>query len=124
MGGQGVGVRLVSVLVVLIAAIVLIGGCGGDSTVGDPWLGSWREIDAPQHHVLTLSPHQEGGYTVTYPRSFKVPFYGELKDDRLEIYGENAWDLVWTLSYDADKDQLTAVGKGDRGTFRLQRVQE
>jgi hypothetical protein len=61
---------------------------------------------------------------VTYPRSFKVPFYGERKGDRLEIYGENAWDVVWTLTHDEGADQLTAVGKGDRGTLHLQRVKE
>lgn len=61
---------------------------------------------------------------MTYPRSFKVPLYGVLKDDRPVIYGENASDVVWTLACDADRDQPTAVGKGDRGTFHLQRVQK
>jgi len=122
LGGQEVSVRLVSVFVVLVAVVVLVGGCGGDSTSGDPWLGSWRETDSPQHYVLTLSPHQEGGYTVTYPRSFKVPFYGELKGDQLEIYGENAWDVVWKLTYDEEADQLTAVGS--QGIFHLQREGE
>ncbi|GEM_PF-6863603 len=114
--------KLASALVALVAAAVLIGGCGGDSTSGDSWLGSWREVVSPQRYVLTLSRHQEGGYAVTYPRSFKVPFYGELKDDRLEIYGENASDVVWTLTYDENAEQLTAVGR--QGTFHLERVRE
>jgi hypothetical protein len=59
---------------------------------------------------------------VTYPRSFKVPFYGELKGDQLEIYGENAWDVVWKLTYDVEADQLTAVGS--QGTFHLEREGE
>ena len=114
--------RLVTALVVLFATGVLVGSCGGKTPTGDPWLGSWRETDSPEHYVLTLSPHQKGGYTVTYPRSFKVPFYGELKGDRLEIYGENAWDVVWKLTYDRESDRLTAVGR--QGTLHLERVPE
>ena len=34
--------------------------------------------------------------------------------------GENAWDVVWTLTYDEDADQLAAVGR--QGTFHLERV--
>ena len=109
-------------LVFAVVIICLAAGCGTSSAPGDPWSGSWRELDSPQHDVLTLSPSGQRGYTVTYPRSFKVPFYGELKGDVLEIYGENAWDVVWTLTYDEDTDELTAEDGHD--IFHLERVQE
>jgi ABC-type glycerol-3-phosphate transport system substrate-binding protein len=50
---RGVDVRLIAALIVLFAACVLIAGCGGDATSSDPWLGSWRETDSPEHYVLT-----------------------------------------------------------------------
>jgi hypothetical protein len=117
-----VSVRLVALVVAVVAIVILAAGCGGDSAPEDLWSGSWRELDSPQRYVLTLSPSDRGGYSVTYPRSFKVPFHGELKDDVLEIYGENAWDVVWSLTCDGDVHRLTA--KGRQGTFHLERVQE
>ena len=114
--------RLVALVFAVVAVTVLAAGCGGNSAPDDPWSESWRELDSPEHYVLALSPSDRGGYTVTYPRSFKVPFHGELNDDVLEIYGENASDVVCALTYDGDADQLTA--KGRQGTFHLERVRE
>jgi hypothetical protein len=38
------------------------------------------------------------------------------------IWGENAKDVVWTVTYLQGADELTAVG--DLGTFHFQRVKK
>lgn len=88
-------------------------------------VGAWRETDSPQACRLTVSrdPRTTEGvwYTVTYPRSFKVPFPASLDGKRVAIWGENTWSApVWYLTYDAGSDTLTATrpGGGERHTFR------
>ena len=114
--------RQFTVLVAILFVLASVASaCSEDTSTAD-WGGSWREVDTPEAYVLTLTPESESRYIVDYPRSFKVPFHGELNDDVLEIYGENASDVVWALTYDGDADQLTA--KGRQGTFHLERVRE
>jgi len=105
-----------------LVAVVLLGACGSESRDVD-WSGSWREVSTAEAYVLELTPRQQDGrYTVEYPRSFKVPFSARTEDGKLLIMGENHDDIVWTLSYDQESDQLTAVG--GLGTFHFERVQE
>ncbi len=84
----------------------------GAAAIAAKAVGIWRETDTAQGYRLTIrrDPRATGRvwYTVTYPRSFKVPFPASLDGQRIKIWGENAIsDVVWIVSYEEDTDTLT-----------------
>ena len=108
----------------LVAPLLLVGmtlgACGGEPPIKDKAVGRWQEIGTAKSYIMRISPAGPRSFKVEYRRSFLVPFDARLEDDKLLIWGENADDVVWTVTYDPKTDQLKAVGK--LGTFTFKRV--
>jgi hypothetical protein len=82
-------------------------------------VGSWREVDTPQHSRLVLDA--EGGrlYHVIYARA--EGDHAFLRGDTIVVLRyRNGSEITCTLSYDAESDRLTAAT--GRGTFILERM--
>jgi hypothetical protein len=123
-----VGIPVVVVLA-LVAGIVVPPRLAHSSAIQTKAVGVWQETDSPQAYKLTirLDPSATGRvwYTVTYPRSFLVPFPASLDGDHLNIWGENAIsDLKWVVTYDKKADRLTVSRPGGSETHTLKRVQD
>ncbi len=72
--------------------------------------GVWQETDSPEAYKLSFRPSGGASYTVTYERSFSVPFSASLEDDTITIWGENSISApVWYVTYDQADDTLTVT---------------
>ena|SRR5665648_556356 len=82
------------VLTLLIAVTVVLPRLAHVAPIETKAIGVWQETDSRQAYKLTVSrdPDATGRvwYTVTYPRSFLVPFPASLDGDQILIWGENA----------------------------------
>lgn len=116
----------VVVVLALVAAIVVPPRLVHGSTIATKAIGVWRETDSPQAYKLVIrrDPGAATGvvYTVTYPRSFKVPFPASLSGDEILIWGEGEGDEVWAASYDEKTDTLTLTRPNGSETHTLKRV--
>jgi hypothetical protein len=87
-------------------------------------LGVWQEQTASRPARLTVSVATEQAdatsYWVTYPRSFTGAFPARLDGDRIVVWGENAKDVVWVITYDEGADTLLATrpATGERHILR------
>ena len=119
---RGIVVLLVATGVVL-AAVVIVPPLlrPADPAIAGKAVGTWRETDTSEAFKLRIWPDARATlYHFTYPRSFKVPFMGQLEDDHINIWGENASDVVWVVTYDERRDMLTLTRPigGETHTFR------
>jgi hypothetical protein len=117
------------VALALVAAIVLPPRLAHGSAIETKVVGVWRETDSPEAHELSiaLNPNPASGvwYTITYPRSFKVPFPASLEGDTITIWGENTMsDPVWRVTYDEAADTLTVTRPIGGETHTLKRVND
>lgn len=117
------------VAIALVVAIVLPPRLAHGSPIETKAAGVWQETDSPEAYKLSIvpDPSQASGvwYTVTYARSFKVPFPASLKDDTITIWGENTMsDPVWRVAYDEASDTLTVTRPNGSETHRLKRLQD
>ena len=92
-----------------------------DPAIAGKAVGTWRETDTPEAFKLRIWPDARATlYHFTYLRSSKAAFMGGLEDDHINIWGENASDVMWVVTYDERRDMLTLtrpVG-GETHTFR------
>ena len=120
-----VGIPLVLVFA-FVAAIVVPLRLARSSAIETKAVGLWQETDSKRAYRLSirLDPGAEsrGAYTVTYPRSFKVPFQAFLSGDEILIWGENTDDIVWKVAYDENADTLTVSRPRGSETHTLKRV--
>jgi hypothetical protein len=120
-----VGIPVVVVLA-LVAAIIVSPRPAHSSVIETRAVGIWQETDSRQAYKLSirLDPGAASGvaYTVTYPRSFKVPFPAFLSGDEILIWGENMDDIVWTVAYSEQTDTLTVTRPNGSETHTLKRV--
>jgi len=107
---------------VLLVAVGAGTGCGSSvgSSIGTSAAGVWREVGTPESYLLKIADLGSNQYEVRYRRSFLVPFYAYVKGGKLLIWGENTTSIVWTVTYDRERDRLTATG--NLGTFSFTRV--
>lgn len=117
------------VVLVLVAAIVLPPRFTHGSPIRTKAVGVWQETDSPEAYRLSIAPDSGRAYgvwyTVTYPRSFKVPFSASLKDDTITIWGENTMSApVWRVTYDEAGDTLTVTRANGSETHTLKRVRD
>ena len=115
------------VVLVLLAVVLLPPRLTHGSPIQAKAVGLWQETDSPEAYRLSIAsdPSQASGvwYTVTYPRSFKVPFPASLKDDTITIWGENTMsDPVWRVTYDEVADTLTVRRPNGAEAHTLKRV--
>jgi hypothetical protein len=113
----------------IVAAIVVPQRQAHAATIATRAVGVWRETDSPQGYRLTIRRDHRATdrvwYTVTYPRSFKVPFSASLDGSRIVIWGENAIsDPVWDVTYDAKLDTLTVTRPISGEHFTLRRLSD
>jgi hypothetical protein len=112
----------------LLVAIVLPPRLAHGSPIATKAVGVWQETDSPEAYKLSMAsdPGQASGvwYTVTYPRSFKVPFPASLKGDTITIWGENTTMSapVWRVTYDKAADTLTVTRPNGAEVHTLKRV--
>ena len=76
------------------------------------------QIGTQKAYTMHITSASSDSYRVEYRRSFRVPFPARLEGDTIVVWGENASDTIWTLSYDPQSDRLTAVGRHDSFTFK------
>jgi hypothetical protein len=111
-----IGIPIVVALAIVVA-IVVPPRLAHASAIETKAIGVWQETDSPQAYKLVIRPDSGAAsgvaYTVTYPRSFKVPFYAGLDGDEIHIWGENTGDVVWVVTYDEKNDTLTLARPGD-----------
>lgn len=117
------------VVLVLVLAVVLPPRFAHGSPIETKAVGAWQETDSPEAYRLSIAPDpgRDYGvwYTVTYPRSFKVPFPASLKDDTITIWGENTMSApVWRVTYDEAGDTLTVTRPNGAETHTLERVSD
>lgn len=124
--------RLVAIPVVAVlaavAAIVVPPRLAHSSAIEKRAVGVWQETDSPQAYKLAVrtNPDADSGvaYTVTYPRSFKVPFPASLSGDEILIWGEGEGNVVWTMTYDEKADMLTLTRPHGGETHTLKRIRD
>ena len=115
------------VLTLLIAVTVVLPRLAHVAPIETKAIGVWQETHSRQAYKLTVSrdPDATGRvwYTVTYPRSFLVPFPASLDGDQILIWGENAIsDIVWVVTYDAKTDTLTLTRPQGSERHTLKRI--
>jgi hypothetical protein len=122
-----VGIPVV-VAIAIVAAIVLPPRLTRASAIETKAIGLWQETDSRQAYRLEirrgLGDQYGNDYTVTYPRSFKVPFPAALDGDEIHIWGENTKDVVWVVTYDEQNDTLTLTRPHRSDTHALKRVSD
>ncbi|MCX6363180.1 MAG: hypothetical protein NTW58_03225 [Actinobacteria bacterium] len=120
-----IGIPVVVVLA-LVAAIVVPPRLMHSSAIEARAVGVWQETDSSQAFKLAIHTNPgaaEGvAYTVTYPRSFKVPFPASLSGDQILIWGENTDDIMWTVAYNEKTDTLTVTRPNGSETHTLKRI--
>ena len=106
-------IPLVAVAVVCVAVLTAAIWRQADSgpAIATAALGVWQEqtaVDPVRMTVSAAEPDAGGAprYWVDLPSSFKVPFPARLEGDALVIWGENAQDVVWRITYDEGADVL------------------
>jgi hypothetical protein len=124
-------ILLIGIPVVVVLAIVaanVVPRLPHDSPIGTKAVGLWQEIDSPQAYKLAIrtNPGAASGvaYTVTYPRSFKVPFPASLSGDEILIWGDGEGSVVWTATYDEETDTLTLTRPHGGETHTLKRIRD
>jgi hypothetical protein len=119
-----VGIPLVLMLA-FVAAIVVPPRLAHSSAIRTKAIGTWQETDSRQAYKLAIhtNPGAADGvaYTVTYPRSFKVPFPASLSGDEIHIWGEGEGNTVWVVTYDEQTDTLTVTRPNGSETHTLKR---
>jgi hypothetical protein len=115
------------VVLALVAAVLLPPRLAHGSAIENKAVGVWQETDSPEAYKLSIAPDPGRAYgvwyTVTYPRSFEVPFPASLKDDTITIWGENTMSApVWRVTYDEAADTLTVTRPNGAETHSLERV--
>jgi hypothetical protein len=125
--------------VLLIAVPVLIVGMLAAIVVVPPMfrhepgietraVGVWQETGSAPRYRLTILRTPAGAYghdySVSYPRSFKVPFPAALVGDEIHIWGENTKDVVWVVNYNERTDTLILTRPGGGGLHGLRRVSD
>ena len=131
--------RLLPSFLAALGVVLLSAGCGGsptqNSTTSDPWVGTWQEMASPSTEtngqiglrapmsVLHVVPLDNGGYYVTYSRLPVMPYYAELRHHQLMVFApKTRKDPLWTLTLNAETNQLTAIGRSGEGPFVLTRT--
>ncbi len=130
------GIRFWVIVSVTVAAAVLLAAIiipprlqpaePAGPAIATKALGSWQETDSREAYRLTIArdAQAQGGvwYTVTYPRSFKVPFPASLNGGTITIWGENTSDPVWLVTYDETRDVLQVARPNGSEMHTLSRV--
>ena len=116
---------LVSVVALVLAALVavtlILPRLEHTPPIKEKAVGVWRETDTPERFKLSIGT-SEGGYTVTYRRSFLVPNPADLAGETIEIWGENRQDIVWVATYDEDADTLTLTSPVGGQAYLFERL--
>jgi len=116
----------VVVVLALVAAIIAPSRLAHTSAIETKAVGVWQETDSREAYKLVIHANPgaaEGiAYTMTYPRSFKVPFPSSLSGDEIVIWGENTDDIVWTVVYNEQTDTLTVRRPNGSETHALKRI--
>jgi len=121
--------RLVGIAVLVLAVMAAIAAPRllRDSPIATKAIGAWQETDSRQAFKLEIRPtlrSQDGiDYTVTYPRSFKVPFPAALSGDRILIL-EDGGSVAWAVTYDEKSDTLTVSRPNGGETHVMKRVRD
>jgi hypothetical protein len=120
-----VGIPAVVVLA-SVAAIVVSPGLAHHFAIKTKAVGVWQETDSRQAYKLAIHTNPgaaaDVAYTVTYPRSFKVPFPASLSGDEIRIWGEGEGNTVWVVTYDEQTDTLTVTRPNGSETHTLKRI--
>jgi hypothetical protein len=120
-----IGIPVVVVLA-LVAALVVPPRLMHSSAIEERAVGVWQETDSSQAYKLVIQANPgaaEGvAYTVTYPRSFKVPFPASLSGDEILIWGDGEGNVVWSVTYDEKTDTLTLRRPHGGETHTLKRI--
>ena len=91
-------------------------------------VGVWQETGPAPRYRLTIlrTPNGEYGhdFSVSYPRSFKVPFPAALVGDEIHVWGENTKDIVWVINYNERTDTLILTRPGGGDLHGLRRVSD
>ena len=122
-----IGIPVV-VALAIVAALVVPPRLAHASAIETKAIGVWQETDSRQAYRLEIrrDPGNPNGvhYTVTYPRSFLVPFSAYLSGDQILIWGENTGDVVWAATYDEKADTLTLARPHLSETHTLKRISD
>ena len=110
-----------SLLAVVLLLVVLptVSACGGTPAIATKAVGWWQETGTTKAytmHVTSTGPYR---YSIVYRRHFLVPFDARRVDDKVVV--EDMSEVMLTLTYDANTDRLTAVGRDGR-PITLRRV--
>lgn len=118
-----VGIPVVALAVVV--AIVLPPRLAHGSAIETKAVGVWQETDSTQAYELAICPDPGSAdgvaYTVTYPRSFKVPFPASLSGDEILIMADGG-NVAWVVTYDDKADTLILARPSGSETHTLKRV--
>jgi hypothetical protein len=122
------------IVVVVVAAAVCVAAV---LLVWRPWdtspaiqtqaLGAWQEQTAADPVRMTVSagdPAADGTpqYWVDLPASPDPPHPARLEGDAIVVWGENAQDVVWRITYDEGADVLLLTTPDGGGRDILRRV--
>ena len=122
-----VGIPVVIVLAFVAVIVVPLHPTRG-SVIATEAVGVWQETDSPEAYKLVIRPNpgaaSDVACTVTYPRSFKVPFPASLSGNEILIWGENKKDVVWTVAYDEQTDTLTLTRPHGGESHTLKRIRD
>lgn len=122
-----VAVPVVAILAA-VAAIVVPPRLTHSSAIETKAVGVWQETDSSQAYKLVIHTNpgapEDVAYTVTYPRSFKVPFPASLSGDEILIWGDGEGNVVWSMTYDEQTDTLTLTRPHGGESHTLKRVRD
>jgi hypothetical protein len=120
-----VGIPVVLVLA-FAAAVVVPPRLAHSPAIETKAVGVWQETDSRQAYKLSIrlvpGAESRGAYTVTYPRSFKVPFPASLSGDEIHIWGEGEGNTVWVVTYDEQTDTLAVTRPNGSEAHTLKRI--
>jgi hypothetical protein len=116
----------VLIVALLIAVVVVPPLLNHSTTIETRAVGMWQETGPAPDYTLTIRRTADAPYgaeySVTYPRSFKVPFPAALAGDEIHIWGEDDQDVVWVVNYKARTDTLLVTRPGGGELHGLRRV--
>lgn len=116
---RALSMALAALTCVLLMLSVGLCGCG-EPAISEQAVGSWREIGTDELYTMRIDSAGAYQYEVDYGRA--SPQSAHLDGEKLLLTGLNSTDIVFTVTYDEDADQLTA--EGPLGTFVFEREQE